>query len=143
MSDKTYQRSLPKKRMSAGALFFDEVGRLLVVEPAYKANWEIPGGVVELDESPREARMREAKEELGVERPTGTRRTWKTSRPNSDVGAGWRGQALGQTNGLVSAPTRPRERPSCTRPASGRVGRDGTPSVGHRSWPAHPAPAFL
>ena len=69
MSDKAYQRSLPKKRMSAGALFFDEAGRLLVVEPAYKSNWEIPGGAVELNESPRQACVREVKEELGLERP--------------------------------------------------------------------------
>lgn len=69
LSDKAYQRELPKKRMSAGALFFDEVGRLLVVEPACKPNWEIPGGVVELNELPREACMREVQEELGLERP--------------------------------------------------------------------------
>ena len=55
--------------MSAGALFFDEAGRLLVVEPAYKPNWEIPGGVVELNESPRQGCVREVKEELGLERP--------------------------------------------------------------------------
>jgi hypothetical protein len=30
--------------MSAGVLFFDEAGRLLIVEPTYKPNWEIPGG---------------------------------------------------------------------------------------------------
>lgn len=69
MSDKSYQRGLPKKRMSAGALFLDEAGRLLVVEPAYKPNWEVPGGVVELNESPRQGCMREVKEELGLERP--------------------------------------------------------------------------
>lgn len=72
MSDKAYQRSLPKKRMSAGALFFDEAGRLLIVEPAYKSNWEIPGGVVELNESPRQACMREVQEELGLARPLST-----------------------------------------------------------------------
>ncbi|MCP4424657.1 MAG: NUDIX hydrolase, partial [Chloroflexi bacterium] len=69
MSDKSYQRQLPQKRMSAGALFFDEAGRLLLVEPTYKPNWEIPGGAVELNESPLEACAREVKEELGLERP--------------------------------------------------------------------------
>jgi 8-oxo-dGTP pyrophosphatase MutT (NUDIX family) len=69
LSDKAYQRGLPKKRMSAGALFFDEAGRLLIVEPAYKPNWEIPGGAVELNESPYQACVREVKEELGWERP--------------------------------------------------------------------------
>jgi 8-oxo-dGTP pyrophosphatase MutT (NUDIX family) len=55
--------------MSAGALFFDEAGRLLVVEPTYKPNWEIPGGAVELNESPLAACQREVKEELGLEQP--------------------------------------------------------------------------
>ena len=55
--------------MSAGVLFFDETGRLLIVEPTYKSNWEIPGGVVELNESPLEACNREVKEELGLARP--------------------------------------------------------------------------
>ena len=68
MSNLTYQRTLPKKRMFAGALFFDEAGRFLIVQPTYKQVWEIPGGVVELGESPREACNREIQEELGLAR---------------------------------------------------------------------------
>lgn len=52
--------------MAAGVLLFDEAGRILLVEPAYKPTWEIPGGVVELNESPREAALREVTEELGL-----------------------------------------------------------------------------
>ncbi|MCP5099570.1 MAG: NUDIX hydrolase, partial [Chloroflexi bacterium] len=66
MSDLTYQQSLPKKRMSAGALFFDELGRLLVVNPTYKPTWEIPGGAIELNESPYQGCKREIEEELGL-----------------------------------------------------------------------------
>jgi len=66
MERKAYQQSLPQKRMSAGCLFFDERGRLLVVNPTYKETWEIPGGVVEQNESPREAAIREVAEELGL-----------------------------------------------------------------------------
>lgn len=69
MNRKSFHQSLPKKRMSAGALFFDENGRLLLVDPTYKPGWEIPGGVVEAGESPREACRREVREELGLERP--------------------------------------------------------------------------
>ena len=57
---------LPKKRISAGILLFDEQKRLLVVEPVYKETWEIPGGVVEANESPRQAVQRELQEELGL-----------------------------------------------------------------------------
>ncbi len=65
-SGKGFQRTLARKRMSAGALFLDAAGRVLLVEPVYKRNWEIPGGVVELNESPRAACVREAGEELGL-----------------------------------------------------------------------------
>lgn len=65
---KTYQRGLPKKRISAGCLFFDEAGRLLIVNPTYKDGWEIPGGVVETNESPLAACIREIREELGIDR---------------------------------------------------------------------------
>ncbi|WP_436522793.1 NUDIX domain-containing protein [Actinoplanes sp. HUAS TT8] len=53
-------------RVAAGALFFDEAGRVLLVKPAYKDGWDIPGGYVEPGESPRSACAREIREELGL-----------------------------------------------------------------------------
>ncbi len=67
MSSKDFYNNLPKKRMSAGALFFDEQGRLLIVNPTYKPPWEIPGGIIEANESPREGCIREIREEIGLE----------------------------------------------------------------------------
>jgi 8-oxo-dGTP diphosphatase len=61
-----YTTTLPRKRMGAGVLFGDGAGRVLLVEPAYKDYWEIPGGCVDADESPYQAAIREAKEELGL-----------------------------------------------------------------------------
>ncbi|WP_245745770.1 NUDIX domain-containing protein [Nocardia altamirensis] len=58
--------SLPRKRMGAGVLFVDESDRVLLVEPTYKDYWELPGGVVEADESPYAAAVREVREELGL-----------------------------------------------------------------------------
>ncbi len=52
---------------AAGALFLDDEGRVLIVEPTYKQTWEIPGGRVEPDETPRHACVRELREELGLE----------------------------------------------------------------------------
>lgn len=60
-------RELPKKRVGAGVLIVDEDWRILLVEPTYKDTWEVPGGIVELGESPREAAKRECLEELGFD----------------------------------------------------------------------------
>ncbi|MEV4385335.1 NUDIX hydrolase [Micromonospora sp. NPDC049580] len=53
-------------RVAAGALFFDNEGRVLLVRPSYKNHWDIPGGYVEPGESPRAACLREVQEELGL-----------------------------------------------------------------------------
>jgi 8-oxo-dGTP diphosphatase len=59
---------VPRIPASAGALIFDEAGRLLILKPGYKAGWTIPGGQVEPDgESPWEACRRETREECGLE----------------------------------------------------------------------------
>lgn len=58
--------TLPAKRAAAGVLFIDSTGRVLLVEPTYKPTWEIPGGTVELNESPFRAAAREVEEELGL-----------------------------------------------------------------------------
>ena len=59
---------LPRIPASAGALIFDERGRLLIANPTYKAHWTIPGGIMEADgETPWEACRREVREEVGLE----------------------------------------------------------------------------
>lgn len=58
--------------MGSGALFFDAAGKILFVKPSYKEGWEIPGGVVELNESPRKAAEREIKEEIGLDKKIST-----------------------------------------------------------------------
>ena len=66
--------SLPRKRVIAQALLYDERGRILLCELTYKREWDLPGGVVEPDESPADALVRELHEELGIEaKPTGLR----------------------------------------------------------------------
>jgi 8-oxo-dGTP diphosphatase len=66
-----YRNSRPGKRMGAGAVLQDSQGRVLLVRPSYKPGWEVPGGTVEFDESPRAACSRELAEELGHTRPVG------------------------------------------------------------------------
>ncbi len=68
MNTDDFYTSLPRKRMSAGAIFLDDNGRILLVEPTYKPVWEIPGGVIEKNESPLEACIREVEEEIGLQK---------------------------------------------------------------------------
>ncbi|WP_211336228.1 NUDIX domain-containing protein [Nocardia tenerifensis] len=62
---------LPRKRMAAGVLFRDGADRVLLVQPSYKPNFEIPGGAVEADESPWATAQREVREEIGCDYPLG------------------------------------------------------------------------
>jgi 8-oxo-dGTP pyrophosphatase MutT (NUDIX family) len=56
---------------AAGALILDEAGRLMLVEPNYKDYWDIPGGLIEVGETPSAACAREVAEELGLTREPG------------------------------------------------------------------------
>lgn len=67
MDRQTYINNLPRKQMAAGALFLNEKNELLILHPTYKDRFEIPGGIVENDESPKKAVEREIKEEIGLE----------------------------------------------------------------------------
>lgn len=59
-----FYNSLPRKRSAVGVLIFRDE-KILVLEPTYKPNWLVPGGVVEASESPFEAAIRECQEEIG------------------------------------------------------------------------------
>lgn len=67
LSRKRYLNELPQKRMGAGCLLFDDWGRILILQPTYKEHWLLPGGVIEANESPRQACIREVKEETGID----------------------------------------------------------------------------
>ncbi len=67
MNQKAHQATLPKKRMAAGCLFRNSSNQILIVQPTYKPHWETPGGVTEVNESPRDSVAREVREELNLE----------------------------------------------------------------------------
>jgi ADP-ribose pyrophosphatase YjhB (NUDIX family) len=56
-----------RKRVGADVLIRDEHGRVLLVDPAYKPDWDLPGGMAETNEPPAAAARREVKEELGLD----------------------------------------------------------------------------
>lgn len=67
MSELTPARPL----VSSGAAFFDDEGRILLVDPIYRDLWNLPGGGVDDGETPHQACVREVREELGLTPPIG------------------------------------------------------------------------
>jgi 8-oxo-dGTP diphosphatase len=90
MTTPDYTATLPRKRMAAAVLFTDAAGRALLVQPTYKEYWEIVGGCVEQDESPRQAAAREVKEELG-----------RTVTPGRLLVVDWVPPRAGRTEGVM------------------------------------------
>lgn len=62
---------LPRKRGIGQMLIRDHDGRVLCCHLTYKKDWDLPGGVVEVGESPRLATAREIEEELSIAVPAG------------------------------------------------------------------------
>jgi len=64
---------LPRKRGIAQMLVLDDAPepRVLMCNLTYKTDWDLPGGVVEVGESPHVAVAREVEEELALEIPAG------------------------------------------------------------------------
>ncbi|MGL5405576.1 MAG: NUDIX hydrolase [Propionibacteriaceae bacterium] len=63
----TLNAVLPRKRCMAHVLFRNSAGKLLFCQQTYKEDWELPGGITEPGESPRQGAQREVFEELGIE----------------------------------------------------------------------------
>ncbi|WP_296605055.1 NUDIX hydrolase [Nocardioides sp.] len=58
---------LPRKRAISQMLIRDGDERVLLCQLTYKQDWDLPGGVVEVGESPQLAVAREVEEELGLQ----------------------------------------------------------------------------
>lgn len=58
---------LPRKRAISQLLVRDPDGRVLLCRLTYKQDWDLPGGVVEVGESPQLAVAREVEEELALQ----------------------------------------------------------------------------
>lgn len=60
-----------RKRVAADVLIRDAQDRVLLVDPSYKPDWDLPGGMAEANEPPAEAAFRELREELALTVPIG------------------------------------------------------------------------
>lgn len=63
---RNYPNDLPRHSVSAGAAVIRDDGRMLAIRRADNGEWVLPGGIVELDEDPRDTVRREVLEETGV-----------------------------------------------------------------------------
>ena len=63
---------LPRKRAISQMLVRDPDGRVLLCQLTYKRDWDLPGGVVEVGESPQLAVSREVEEELSLDIKAGS-----------------------------------------------------------------------
>lgn len=126
--------TLPRKRTGAAVLFSAPDGRALLLEPAYKDFWEIPGGVVEMNESPHDAATREIQEKLGLSVRVGRLLVVDWEPPRTDRTEGimfiYAGGSLDRYRRMTFASTRPR----CAAGA-GVPGRRSTPGY-RKFWPA-------
>ncbi|GAB3074076.1 NUDIX hydrolase [Micromonospora schwarzwaldensis] len=57
----------PRKRVGADVLLRNDRSEVLLVDPRYKPDWDLPGGMAEANEPPHVAAARELREELGLE----------------------------------------------------------------------------
>ncbi|WP_405779396.1 NUDIX hydrolase [Streptomyces sp. NBC_00859] len=58
--------STPLHSVSVAGVVVRDDGRLLAIRRADNGTWELPGGVLELDESPEAGVQREVREETGI-----------------------------------------------------------------------------
>ncbi|MFT4227334.1 NUDIX hydrolase [Micropruina sp.] len=62
---------LPRKRLIAHALITDPWDRVCLMETTFKPDWELPGGIVNMLESPWEGAVREIAEEMSLDHAVG------------------------------------------------------------------------
>jgi 8-oxo-dGTP diphosphatase len=63
LPEKQWLTMQPKKLVGAKVVIKSDDGNVLLVKPTYKPTWQLPGGVVEANENPLAAAVREVSEE--------------------------------------------------------------------------------
>lgn len=83
---KHWLHSIHARPSSAVIILEDDRERALVVKANYKAHWTFPGGVIDADETPKQAAIREIKEEIGLTIDSSSMRFgWVTARHSNTI----------------------------------------------------------
>lgn len=61
-----WSKTLERRVSSAALILENSAGQALIVKANYKSYWTFPGGIVDKDETPKEAAIRETFEEVGI-----------------------------------------------------------------------------
>jgi 8-oxo-dGTP pyrophosphatase MutT (NUDIX family) len=61
------RRITPSFRVGAACIVVREDGAVLLVRHSYREGWGLPGGLIRRREEPREAALRESREEVGLD----------------------------------------------------------------------------
>ena len=64
-----YSYKYPRPALTVDALVFSSEGKVLLIQrknPPFQGLWALPGGFVDMDETPEQAVVRELKEETGL-----------------------------------------------------------------------------
>jgi 8-oxo-dGTP diphosphatase len=64
--NRAYYKTQPTKHTGVMVAFFNPEGHVLIVKPNYKPGWNLVGGVIDANESPLHAAIRETEEEIGL-----------------------------------------------------------------------------
>ena len=70
-----------ERRLSTAAVILEDDERVLIVKANYKSHWTFPGGTVDEGETPKQAAVRELKEETNLDvNPDDLRFAWVVNR---------------------------------------------------------------
>lgn len=100
-------RFTPSFRVGAACVVVREDGAILLVRHSYRAGWGLPGGLIRRREEPRDAALRESREEVGLDLELTTVPTVVVDAPGRRVDVIFEARVLPGSPRQVAVPNSP------------------------------------